>query len=93
MPAPKNVQIPYSSFLQMVKLCEEMKAAIHINSLRFDYYSDLEDVLSVLYSKQAALERREAYGKLITANSEGDEDSQTEARINYLNKRGPRKYN
>ncbi|MDR2166801.1 MAG: hypothetical protein LBE35_02985 [Clostridiales bacterium] len=87
----KNVQIPVNSFKQLIKLCEEMKEAILINGIRFDYYSDLEDMLSMLYSKQTSLERRQAYGKFIAANKSGDEVKQTEARIEYLQRRGPKR--
>jgi len=91
MAAPKNVQIPYDKFLQMIKLCEEMRDTILFHSVPFDYYSDLEDVMIMLYSKQAALIRRDAYGKLAAANKTDDEAAQIEARIEYLKLRGPRR--
>ncbi|MCL2593755.1 MAG: hypothetical protein FWD82_10400 [Defluviitaleaceae bacterium] len=81
---PKNVQIPFQTFQQMAKLCEEMQEFLLIHQLNFDYYSDLEDVLATIQAKQASFERRQAYGELMTANKDGDEDKQTQARINYL---------
>jgi len=91
MSTPKSIQIPYSAFAQLIKICEEMKIAIDIYSINFGYYSDLEDVLRLLHTKQMALERRNAYSKLVVANKEGSLDEQIEARINYLSKRGPKR--
>lgn len=86
---PKNIQIPYNTFTQMTKLCHEIKELIHLNSLEFDYYSDLEDVLSVLDAKHEAQNRRQTYGQLAAANKGDDEDKKTAARIEYLKqKRG-----
>jgi hypothetical protein len=61
-----------------------MQEFLLIHQLNFDYYSDLEDVLATIRAKQSNLERRQAYSELITANKGGDENKQTQARINYL---------
>ena len=87
MQTPKNIQIPYQTFQQLTKLCQEIKELIIINSLSFDYYSDLEDVISTLKAKQNSLDNRQTYGRLVAANKTDDEDKKTEARIEYLKNR------
>jgi len=64
-----------------------MKVYLDINTGRFDYYSDLEDVTNFLHSKQEAINRRQAYGKLIAANKEGNEDDVVDAHIAYMKQR------
>jgi hypothetical protein len=91
MANPESVKIPYQTFKQMLVICEEMKYVIDIHQLKFGYYSDLEDVLSVLEDKRDSLELRRAYSKLAAANKNGSEDEQFNARIEYLKKRGPSK--
>ena len=89
MANPESVKIPYQTFKQMLAICEEMKYVIDIHQLNFGYYSDLEDVLTVLEDKRHSLELRQSYSKLAAANKSGSEDEQINARIEYLKKRGP----
>jgi hypothetical protein len=90
MATPKNIQIPYQTLGKLIKICEEMKYTIGINNINFGFYTDLEDVLSVLHAKQESIELREAYGKLASANKGNDEDKKHDARMEYLKKRGVR---
>jgi len=92
MANPENVKIPYHTFKQMLAICEEMKYVIDIHQLKFGYYSDLEDVMTVLENKRHSLELRQSYSKLASANKGDDENAQIDARIEYLKKRGPKTY-
>lgn len=92
MDNPENVKIPFHTFKQMLAICEEMKFVIDANQLNFGYYSDLEDVLTVLENKRHSLEVRQAYGKLVEVNKGGSEEEQINARVEYLKKRGPRPF-
>ena len=75
----KNVLIPLTLFMRLIELLEYWDIPEH-HDLRFEYC----DVLWELKVKIQKLELREAYSKIISADSE---DSRHDARIEYLRQR------
>ena len=83
MSQPKNVQIPYETFMALIEMLEYMDTSIFAE----DFKELFNILLGELQTKKKRLELREDYGRLIAANKTGDEDKQLEARIEYFKKR------
>lgn len=83
MSNPKNIQIPYEAFKQLLYVLEYIDLSNYDESFKIEF----EGILWLLKEKQNSLEARQAYSKLIEANKAGDEGQQFEARIEYLQKK------
>jgi len=75
----KNVMIPLSLFMRVIELLQYWDIPFH-HDLRYEYC----DVLWELKMKIQKLELREAYSKIVSADTE---DARHDARIDYLTKR------
>jgi len=73
----QNVKIPMQLFSQIIDLLEHLVSAGHDPAIAYDY----DNVYFALLKKRQSLELREAYAKIIYADTE---DARTEARIRYL---------
>jgi len=76
MDRPKNVQISYQTFLELLELLEY----IDMSNYTDDFKLQFNAVLEVLRAKKRSLERREAY----TAYKTSYGDQRDEQRIEYL---------
>jgi len=83
MQTPKNVQIPYDTFLQLLYVLDSIDLSNHDEIIQMEH----EAVLNALREKKNAINARQAYANLISANKTDDESLQFEARIEYLQKR------
>jgi len=83
MAEPKNIQIPYTLFKNLLEVFEY----IDISNYTEDFQAMYNNVVEELQEKQRRMELREAYGKLAAANKTNNEDTQHEARIDYLRKK------
>ena len=76
MEKPKNVQIPYETFISLLEILEYMDTSDYADDFKIQF----DIVFEVLRDKKRSLKRREAYTAYKT--SHGDQrDSQ---RIEYL---------
>ena len=91
---PQNVKIPYRTFEKLVLICEAVKQSLGTDE-GFECFAeigpDVDDVLEVLHAKIEALDVRDAYSKLITANKGSDYDRQVQAKGNYDTKKYQRR--
>ncbi len=73
----KNITIPYELLVKVIEILECLSYVAHDSDLDEDY----DDVLFALKKKQASIELREAYSRIIYAE---DEEARFDARMNYL---------
>lgn len=76
MNKPKNIQIPYETFLELLELLEYIDTSNYADDFRIQF----DSILDVLRDKDKSLKRREAYTNY--KNSHGDQ--RDEQRIEYL---------
>jgi len=73
----KNITIPLSLLNQVIDLLEYWEVRCYDASIQMDY----DNVLFALTKKKQSIELREAYAKIIYAESD---DARHEARMRYL---------
>lgn len=76
MSQPKNVQIPYKTFLDLLETLEY----IDTSTFAADFQIQFEDVLEALQDKKRSLDRRDAYTAYKTAQGH----QRDEKRIEYM---------
>lgn len=84
----KQIQIDESLFNDLIWVFE----SLDIQRYEEGFREGLESVVERLKSKQNALKARQAYKDLVEANKSGDEEQQTMARMEYLDKKTNRTY-
>jgi len=73
----KNVAIPLPLFYKIIDLLEYWNMQEYCESVQLDYY----DVMIALDKKKQSIELREAYARIVYADSD---DARHEARMQYL---------
>lgn len=76
MDKPKNIQIPYETFLTLLELLEY----IDISDYAEDFQMEIQTTLDTLHKKRQSLKRRESYTSFKTSHG----DQRDENRIEYL---------
>lgn len=76
MDKPKNVQIPYETFVNLLEILEYIDTTAYADDFKIQF----DTVFEVLCKKKRSLKRRESY----TAYKTSHGDQRDEQRIEYL---------